>query len=138
VVKTLARDAKVEVLRAIFAEDIPALPDDWRPPPEVEALPVVRPTVRITGLGGSTVEVDAEDLAALAQDAGGGFASDVSAEEFGRLVYAAKMLGSPLLVPLLQARASTPLYRFRTNDGRPWRPSIPTAVEPEHPAGATP
>lgn len=122
-VKELAVDAKVEVLRAIFADDIPHHADDWRPPVEVEEPPAPRPTVRITGLGGPTIEVDAQDLAVLAQDAGGGFASDVSGEEFGRLVYAARKKDSPLLVPLLQARAPTPLYRFRNGDGRPWRPT---------------
>jgi hypothetical protein len=127
----LADDAKVEALRAIFAEEVPHLPDDWTPPPEVEEPPAPRPTVRITGLGGPTVEVDAEDLAILAQDAGGGFASDVSAQEYGRLVYHAKMTDSRLLVPLLQARAPTPLYRFTTTNGRPWRPTHNTTpMEP--------
>jgi hypothetical protein len=126
VANRLTDDAKVEALRAIFAEDIPYTDDSWSPPREVEEPPALRPTVRITGLGGPTVEVDAEDLAVLAQDAGGGFASDVSAEEFGRLVYAARMTDSPLLVPLLQARAPTPIYRFRTGDGRAWRPTPST------------
>ncbi len=121
-VKRRNDDAKVEALRAIFAEDVPHLPDDWRPPPDVDEPPAPTPTVVIRGLGGPTVEVDAQDLAALAQEAGGGFASDVSQEEFGRLLYIARKTDSPLLVPLLQARAATPMYRFRTSEGRPWRP----------------
>lgn len=120
--KELADDAKVAALRAIFAENIPHTDDTWTPPLKDDPPPEP-PKVVIKGLGGPAVEVDATDLAVLAQEAGGGFASDLSAEEFGRLVYAARKKDSPLLVPLLQARAPTPLYRFRNNDGRPWRPT---------------
>lgn len=131
-----ADDEKVEALRAIFAQDIPHTDDTWTPPPKDEPLPEP-PKVTIRALGGPAVEVNAEDLAVLAQDAGGGFASDVSAEEYGRLVYTAKMKDSPLLVPLLQARAASPIYRLRTSDGRPWRPpdpikqtALPPGIEP--------
>lgn len=123
-----ADDEKLEALRAIFAQDIPHTDDTWTPPPKDEPLPEP-PKVIIRGLGGPAVEVDAANLQALAQDAGGGFASDVSAEEYGRLLYQAKLRGSPLLVPLLHARAATPIYRFMTTEGRPWRPT-PASITP--------
>ncbi len=75
--------------------------------------------------------MNAEDLAVLAQEAGVGLASDLTALDYGRLLNAAKQRGSPLLAPLLQARATTPIYRLRTPDGRVWRPIPATTITPE-------
>ncbi|HEX4610103.1 MAG TPA: hypothetical protein VH092_18060 [Urbifossiella sp.] len=120
--RRLADDEKVKILRAIFAEDIPHTDDSWTPPPKDEPPPEP-PKVVIRGLGGPAAVVDAEELRVLVQETGVGYAAEVTAEEYGRLVYAAKMKGSPLLLPLLQARSSSPIFRFRNNDGRLWRPT---------------
>lgn len=115
-------DARVALLREILAEDVPHTDETWTPPPKDEPPPEPL-KVTIQGLGGPAIKVDAEDLVYLSQEAGVGLASDISAEDYGRLLYAAKMHGSPLLAPLLQARAATPIYRLRTAEGRPWRPA---------------
>lgn len=117
-----ADDPRVALLRDILSEHVPHTDETWTPPPKDEPPPEPL-NVTIQGLGGPAIVVNTDDLTALAQEAGVVLASDLSAEAFGRLLYAAKQLGSPLLAPLLQARAVTPIYRLRTADGRPWRPA---------------
>ncbi|MBD2388830.1 hypothetical protein H6G32_26140 [Cylindrospermum sp. FACHB-282] len=123
-----ADDARVALLREILMEDVPHTDGTWTPPPKDDPPPEPL-KVTIRALGGPAVEVSADDLIDLAREAAVELTSDITAETFGRLLYAAKTRGSPLLGPLLRARAATPLYRFRTPDGRVCRPT-PESITP--------
>ena len=135
-----ANDARVALLREILMEEVPHTGDDWTPPPKDEVEVVPPPTVTLAAVGGRAVVVDEAQLLALLDAAGVTPGPDVSRADFGKALMQAK--GSlALLAPLLAVRCDlAPLYRVKTSTGRPWRPSITTAVEShsEHLTGATP
>lgn len=128
---------KATLLAEILAEDVPALPEDWRPPKrDIEVVAAL--TVTITALGGRPLVVVAEDdLLDLVARAGGIVAPEVTRADLGKLITAAKDAGNRSLVnKLVQVKdCSSPVYTLRAN-GRLWRPrgvnpnAVPTGIQP--------
>jgi hypothetical protein len=73
--------------------------------------------------------VDEAQLLALLDAAGVTPSPDLTRQEFGVILTHAKG-GNPLMGPLLMARSDlAPLYKLRTAEGRPWRPSPAPTTE---------
>jgi hypothetical protein len=127
-----ASDARVALLREILlGEEVPHLPDDWVPPPKDEVEEVPPPTVTLSAVGGRAVVVDEAQLLALLDAAGVTPGPDLTRHEFGVILAHAKG-GHPMMGPLLTARCElAPLYKLRTAEGRPWRPTPPPAPTTE-------
>jgi hypothetical protein len=107
-----------------------------------DADPTPPTTVTIAALGGRPwVRLDEAAFRRLADRAGGFTGPDLTRDDLGRLITAAREAGPRhLLDALLGVRAATPVYTLKS-DGRPWRPAaLPTPVAPhsEHPTGIHP
>jgi hypothetical protein len=119
-------------LREWLLDKVPEAPDEY---PPVDDRPV--PTVSVSALGGSSVEVKGQDFECLLAQAGVIPFADLSQSDMGRLLTAAKDHGPRhLLQALLSIRCpASPVYRIRVG-GRPWRPlaayqtAVPTGIEP--------
>lgn len=123
-------DEKAALLAEILSERVPD-PSLSLPVIEPEIEKPVRRLLTVCAIGGRRVVVVEEPFKRLVEIAGLDIHGDVSHAEFGRLLSAAKDTNrNALMVNLLDVRCSvTPLYRVRTEEGRPWF-SRPRPIEP--------